>query len=539
MSKMKLIIVFLIVLILSSCVEDKNTVTLLNEDGTVYEKAEYDSNIKSIELPTLYEENKLFIGWSLDEEIYYNTYSITGDVTLSAMFENIADVFEIDESDDVVKITGYKGNAEYLKIPQVINGKDVHYIDQGAFMNSTIVELYLPRNIRDVGMFSFQGSAYLTSVSFYGEVYGGVNISMNEETYTEFTTMQDVTCDILEKGENGYIKYSDGCPIIEVITQEYYEPYMGEPYTTYKTLFDVSYNPQYAYSAFRIDSFSDCLNLEYVEIPETFHIVIPIAFRNTPKLKTVETTGDNNKFTEVDGVIYTSDITMLKFYPAGLTQEEIIIPETVIKISSNAFYENHYIEHIVLPDNIEVIMGDAFYSLTNLESFLLNVNNPKYSIIDDVLYETEHDDRWVLRYYPSNKSGASYVLPEQVNMLADGAFSGNKNLTNIDLSNGLLSTIHTNAFNDSVSLTYLEIPETVRMLFGDILIDTNVKILVIKTSEGVVVPWDSSTTFFYYYPHNGIKTYVPDDLLDEYKAKDEWADYIDLLYPLSDLEEQN
>ena len=73
-----------------------------------------------------------------------------------------------------------------------------------------------------------------------------------------------------------------------------------------------------------------------------------------------------------------------KFYNSGI--KEIIIPENVIKIEKNAFYNCTNLTDITIPQGIYHIETDAFYNCTNLKNVYYNgtLESWKQIIFDNV-----------------------------------------------------------------------------------------------------------------------------------------------------------
>ena len=74
--------------------------------------------------------------------------------------------FEYKIEDGYAVITGFKGDAECLRIPRQVDGVDVKAIGNGVFTLSKIKSLVIEEGIEKIGQSAFAKSSSLTKVSF-------------------------------------------------------------------------------------------------------------------------------------------------------------------------------------------------------------------------------------------------------------------------------------------------------------------------------------------------------------------------------------
>lgn len=67
-----------------------------------------------------------------------------------------------------------------------------------------------------------------------------------------------------------------------------------------------------------------------------------------------------DKLIELDGVVYTEDMTKLVSYPKERPGEEYVVPDGVIEIGSHAFAGAIYLRRVTLPATVRVIGDYAF-----------------------------------------------------------------------------------------------------------------------------------------------------------------------------------
>ncbi len=69
---------------------------------------------------------------------------------------------------------------------------------------------------------------------------------------------------------------------------------------------------------------------------------------------------DNNKFSVIDGVLYSKDASVLYAYPAERRGKAFSVPASVTEIAPQAFYEQAHLEEVVLPEGLLKIEKQAF-----------------------------------------------------------------------------------------------------------------------------------------------------------------------------------
>lgn len=194
------------------------------------------------------------------------------------------------------------------------------------------------------------------------------------------------------------------------------------------------------------------------------------------------------------------------------TDIEIIVPETikykgndyrVDKISNSAFCLNTKTEIIGIPSGMENIEKHTFERCTSLRKISVSENNQKYSSdFEGVLFSK---DRKTLLVYPAGKKESAYVIPKEVEKIADSAFYGNMNLKYADMSDSVLligdqafyncselisvcissktTVIGNNAFMGCSSLRHIEVPASTELI-GDSAFCGCSSLMMINVSKG-------------------------------------------------------
>ena len=126
-----------------------------------------------------------------------------------------------------------------------------------------------------------------------------------------------------------------------------------------------------------------------------------------------------------------------------------------------AFLNCENITGITISENITKIESLAFGGLRSLKSITVSSKNPAYMSKDGVLYKGEMRE---LIQYPIANKRSSFVIPDGVDIVADGAFMYSVNLTNITIPNSV-TEIGVSAFSYCTGITEIAIPDSV-MAFG-------------------------------------------------------------------------
>lgn len=167
-------------------------------------------------------------------------------------------------------------------------------------------------------------------------------------------------------------------------------------------------------------AFSFCDSLTSVTMPKGVNYSFPIAFNGCENLTSIKEYDD----TETDSESITKELfsedgtTLLAYYGEfGVTSYEV--PANVTAIEYRAFDFAEEITEIVIHQNVTLIDDGAFFGCANLEAIKVNENNGYYCDIDGILFSK---DKTKLIYYPDNKEGTKYLIPESVTEFGGLAF---------------------------------------------------------------------------------------------------------------------
>lgn len=126
-------------------------------------------------------------------------------------------------------------------------------------------------------------------------------------------------------------------------------------------------------------------------------------------------------------------------------------------IGGSAFSDCVLLEDISIPDSVTSIEYDAFSGCESLAAINVSSENNIYASIDGILFDK---DKTELKQYPAGRSEKTYTIPDGVMYIGYGAFSGCKNLSDINIPDSVTS-IGDYAFYECTSLSSIEIPDSV------------------------------------------------------------------------------
>ena len=231
-------------------------------------------------------------------------------------------------------------------------------------------------------------------------------------------------------------------------------------------------------------AFHGCSKLTQIVIPANVSDIGSGAFGFCYNLAQITVDADNAFYCDVDGILYTKDMTTLVCYPANKPGDSFTVPSSVTTLAYRAFMYADLSE-IILPEGLKTIGGSAFESCTNLQSItipagvvqmdtgcvagcfnlteiLVEQGNANYCSVDGVLFTA---DLKTLLAYPLGSPNTSYTIPEGTETITQRAFSESQNLQEVTIP-GSIATIPNSAFSNSYALTNVVIHPGVTTIDG-------------------------------------------------------------------------
>ncbi|MDB4799886.1 leucine-rich repeat domain-containing protein, partial [Akkermansiaceae bacterium] len=193
-----------------------------------------------------------------------------------------------------------------------------------------------------------------------------------------------------------------------------------------------------------------CTSLTSITIGNGVTSIGRSAFNGCTSLTTIEVGAANVNYTDVNGVLFNKEKTLLHTYPADKTGDNYVIPDGVTTIGNDAFRGCTNLRSIAIPNSVTSIGSGAFNGCTSLTS--ITIPNSVTSIGDYAFRDCN--------------SLTSVTIPDGVTLIADGTFLNCTSLTSITIGNGV-NSIGDDSFSDCTSLTSITIPDSVTSIGDD------------------------------------------------------------------------
>ena len=143
--------------------------------------------------------------------------------------------------------------------------------------------------------------------------------------------------------------------------------------------------------------------------------------RGCKNLEEINVESGNDSISSLEGILYKNVKKKKCLYACPLKKSGvIIIPEDIDNIWACAFFGCEQITSVEISSSVRGIGNHAFGNMKNCKSIHVNKNNPYYTSENGVLYTK---NKKVLVAFPAGKSMDTFVIPEGVEYISEGAFS--------------------------------------------------------------------------------------------------------------------
>ncbi len=313
-----------------------NTSLTQNINSTLTVFDENNSEISSVDKELVFDENKNFYTVTLPKtETNYNYTLVCTDENGNTLEKTNGILYAEKEicndgiyiysilDDDTIEILSYIGEEATVEIPTAIDEITITKIASEAFASNVICEIVIPQDI------------VIIENNAFGNCTNLAKITVNEDN----TSFGSYNGDLYSKDLKVLYQYSPAkCNSDGII----YTSFVMPNFVT-----EIADKAFYGASLKDITLSDNIVNIEYE------------GFDGCSNLSNLYTSNDNEKYTSVDGVLYSKDISALILYPSAKNTEYYCLPEGVSKINSGAFVNGELL-YLALPKSLEIICENSF-----------------------------------------------------------------------------------------------------------------------------------------------------------------------------------
>lgn len=285
-------------------------------------------------------------------------------------------------------------------------------------------------------------------------------------------------------------------------------------------------------------AFGNNFNVTSVVIPKSLVSMEGNVFSYCMSLKEIKVSKNNQYFSSENGILYDKKKKVLLQCPREM-EGDIIIPETVVKICDNAFFNCYYLTSISIPEsvtsigkyafhfclrllnatipkNVKSIGVGAFAGEARMSDIQVSEDNKYFTSENGILYDKK---KKVLIQCPRAKSGeikipesvtnigeeafeycqnvTSIIIPESVTNIGRVAFESCENLTSVIIPQGV-TQIEESTFAGCSSLKSVTIPKTVTSI-DQSAFDTSVDLTIFCYKDSAAEKYAKTYKFKYQY----------------------------------------
>lgn len=282
-------------------------------------------------------------------------------------------------------------------------------IGEGAFNGTALTTVTIPRNVTSVGDGAFSDIATLTSITI-------------DEANTSLRVIDSILYQLKDGTPYAVITCPKGASVTSAAIADGTEIIGAAAFYECTTLKSVTFpeslkeirSTAFYYTGLRsvvlpdsvetldYKSFCACGNLTSAALGAGLKNLDSLAFDVCTALNTITCSSENPYFDVVDNALYSKDHTIFYLYPAGRTDTEFHINNSVTRLASYSIYSAKKIKELYLPINLVTLDNYAISYNTNLISIYFYGNAPTSEY-----FSIQGNASSLILYIPENATGYS------------------------------------------------------------------------------------------------------------------------------------
>ncbi len=331
-------------------------------------------------------------------------------------------------SDGSVSIIGKYAFRRDNSIIEIVIPENITTIEDYAFSYcENLISVTIPSSVTNISLNSFNNSDKITFY-VYQYSYASKFIANNFENYVIIPSELSGTC-----GDDlTFVLKSDGTLEISGSGELVYNWNDLKEYITTLRINE-------GLTSITDKAFADCVNLNFIELPNTLISIGDSAFDNTAYY--------NNAENWIDNVLYINNC--LIEAKSTISGKYDILEGT--KCIARGVFDNCENLIITIPDSVTSITNGSFVS-NALDDIIVNEGNTVYHSENNCLIETKSKKLIV--------AGKNSIIPDDGSVTSIGlsSFAGNENLISINIP-GSVTSIESNAFLNCANLKSVTLSE--------------------------------------------------------------------------------
>ena len=388
----------------------------------------------------------------------------------------------MEEGVESIGVSAFQGCANLKNVTMPQSLKDIK--DQAFYADPNLKQITVPSGVKTVGAYCFSGDTGLTKVIFengveelQNRVFEGctelsqIEIpesikSIKNAVFTGCINLETINID----SKNQYYVYESGILLpkdkSEII-------FISDKVLKQSSTFEIPSGIKYFST-----SINNYQNITKLIIPQSLSYINMEGIPSS--ISSIEVDSNNTNMTVENNCLYSYDKKELLLcftkektvtlsenlekvggfsFKSASNIEEVILPESVKSIETQAFQENKNLKTLKIGKNVSYI-DPIFKYMNGNGEVIIDEENPYYTIENNILYNKEKTELITV----IERIQGDFIVPENIQKIGDRAFHNQQNMTSIQLPTSLKEI--GDSFNFCYGLIEIDIPTNVEKIGG-------------------------------------------------------------------------